>query len=71
MLAATRMLIVLGVVLLGISILAEPLGLGSSPGFGARQITGTVVAVLILVVAFVMRSRHAGKGGQGSLDSSP
>ena len=67
---AARMLIVLGVVLLGVSILADPIGLASSPGFGRWQITSTVVAVLMLVAAFVMRSRHAGKGEQESLDSN-
>jgi hypothetical protein len=60
---ASRLLIVLGVVLLGISILADPVGLGRYPGFGRGQIAGAVVALLILAAGFVMRTRHGEDGG--------
>ncbi len=67
----SRVLIVLGVVLFGISILADYLGLGRWPGIGIRQIAGAVVGILLVVAAFVLRSRHTRSAEQGSLDSSP
>lgn len=66
-----RVLVVLGVVLFGISILADYVGLGRYPGFGIRQTAGAVLGVLLVVAAFVVRSRRARSDEQGSPDSSP
>jgi hypothetical protein len=41
------LLIVLGVVLLVISIAADTLGIGTGNGFGWKQLSGTVVGVVL------------------------
>jgi hypothetical protein len=54
------LLVVLGAVGLALSLLADPIGLGSSDGaIGWKQITGAIVGGIILVVgvAVVLRAR--------------
>ena len=51
--------LVIGVLIFLVCLAADPLGLGSSPGLGIKQIAGAVVGVVI--AAFGMRSlRSAG-----------
>jgi hypothetical protein len=50
-------LIVLGVVVLVVSLAADAIGLGGAPGFGYRQIIGTIVGVIVAVVGYVLYSR--------------
>jgi uncharacterized RDD family membrane protein YckC len=49
-------LLAVGVVLLIVSLAADSIGIGL-PGFGLKQITGSIVGVIIAVVGFVLYSR--------------
>ena len=55
--AAPLILLVVGLGLLGASLLADVIGLGDDPGFGFQQTMGTVAGVGIAAVAlfFVLR----------------
>jgi hypothetical protein len=58
-------LLVVGIVILLVSVLADILGLGSSPGvFGYRQALGAVCGIVITVVGAVLYWR-AGKQASG------
>ena len=48
----TIILAVAGVLIGLVSLLADVIGLGSSPGFGRRQLYGVVAGLLLLAVAF-------------------
>jgi hypothetical protein len=51
-------LLVVGIVILGLSLLADPIGLGEvGSSFGPRQIIGTVVGALAIVVGLILRLR--------------
>jgi hypothetical protein len=41
------LLIGAGIVLLLVSVFADPLGIGGYPGFGAKQIIGTILGIAI------------------------
>ena len=47
-----RILLVVGVLLLVVSILADVVGLGLSPGFGLRQIVGSIAGLALAGVGF-------------------
>jgi hypothetical protein len=53
-------LVALGAVVVAVSALAEPLGLGDGGGFGWKQTTGVVVGAALvavgLVLAYVLRA---------------
>ncbi len=53
---ATTLMIV-GILIVLISGLADPLGLGRSPGFGWRQTLGVVVGTLVLLAGVYLRRR--------------
>ena len=42
-------LIILGVVVLVVSLAADPLGIGYGPGIGWKQILGAVIGVLVAI----------------------
>ncbi len=48
-----------GVLLVLISALADPLGLGRSPGFGWRQTLGVIIGALVLAAGLYLRRRKA------------
>lgn len=50
-------LIAVGVVVLVVSLAADAIGLGGAPGFGYRQIIGTIVGIIVAVVGYVLYSR--------------
>jgi hypothetical protein len=51
-------LLVVGIIVLALSLLAEPLGIGGpSSGFGPYQIAGTVVGVVVALVGLVLALR--------------
>jgi hypothetical protein len=50
-------LIIVGVVVLIVSLAADAIGLGGVPGFGYRQIIGTIVGIIVAVVGYVLYSR--------------
>jgi hypothetical protein len=47
-------LLVVGVIVLLLSLVADPIGIGGSPGFGYYQIGGTVVGAIVTVVGLVL-----------------
>ncbi len=50
-------LLVVGVLLLIVSLAADSLGIGGSPGIGYKQILGAVAGVIVAVVGYVLMSR--------------
>ena len=46
---AARLVLGLGILLALVSVFADPLGLGSDPGFGWKQTTGLIVGLIIIV----------------------
>jgi hypothetical protein len=49
-------LLVVGVVLLIVSLAADSIGIGL-PGFGLKQIAGSIAGVIVAIVGFVLYSR--------------
>lgn len=47
--ASGAFLLVLGVVLLVLSLLADVIGVGANPGFGYRQVIGVVLGVIAVI----------------------
>jgi hypothetical protein len=50
-------LIVIGAVVLVVSLAADAIGIGGAPGFGYKQIIGTVAGVVIAVIGYYYYSR--------------
>lgn len=50
-------LLAVGAVLLIGSLAADAIGIGGAPGFGYKQIIGTIVGVLMAVGGFVLYSK--------------
>ncbi len=51
-------LLIVGIVLMVVSLAADPLGIGAAPGMGWRQLAGTAVGV-VLAVAGIATLRPA------------
>ena len=51
---AGLVLLVVGIVILVLSLIADPIGIGGSPGFGQDQIVGAIVGVVVAVVGLVL-----------------
>jgi hypothetical protein len=47
-------LLVVGIIVLLLSLVADPIGIGGSPGFGYYQIGGTIVGAIVTVVGLVL-----------------
>jgi len=47
-------LLVVGIVVLLLSVLADPIGIGASPGLGRDQIVGAIVGAVVAVVGLVL-----------------
>lgn len=56
--------LVLGILLVLVSLLADVLGIGSG-GMGWRQITGAVVGVVVAIIGGVLRSRRTASTHSG------
>ena len=54
---AGTVLIVVGIIVLLLSLGADPVGIGGSPGFGYYQIAGTIVGAIVTVVGLVLTLR--------------
>ena len=50
-------LLVIGVIVLLLSLLANVISTGAAPGFGYKQIIGTVVGVVLAIAGYVLFSR--------------
>ncbi|MDH4137125.1 MAG: hypothetical protein OEW09_10485 [Anaerolineae bacterium] len=47
-------LLVVGIVVLLLSLIADPIGIGGWPGFGRDQIVGAIVGAIVTVVGLVL-----------------
>jgi hypothetical protein len=47
-------LLVIGIVVLALSLGADPIGIGSNPGFGYYQIVSAIVGAIVAVVGLVL-----------------
>jgi hypothetical protein len=47
-------LLVVGIVILILSLLADPIGIGGWPGFGRYQMVGIIVGAIVTVVGLVL-----------------
>ena len=54
---AATVLLVVGIVILVLSLAADPLGIGGNPVFGRNQIIGSIVGAIVTVVGLIMRLR--------------
>ena len=52
-------LIVVGALLVLVSALAEPIGLGRGNGFGSRQLAGIIIGASLLLVGLLKRAKTA------------
>jgi hypothetical protein len=50
-------LLVVGVVLLILSVVADMIGIGGAPGFGYKQIAGVIVGILLAGAGWYLNSR--------------
>ena len=48
------LLIVVGIIILLVSLLADVLGIGGFPGIGYKQIIGAIVGAVISILGFVL-----------------
>jgi hypothetical protein len=48
------LLIGVGIVLLLVSVFADPLGIGGYPGFGTKQIIGTILGIAMGLTGFIL-----------------
>ncbi len=48
------LLIGVGIVLLLVSVFADPLGIGGYPGFGTKQVIGTILGIVIGVIGLFL-----------------
>jgi uncharacterized membrane protein len=47
-------LIVVGIIILLVSLLADVIGIGGYPGMGYKQIIGAIVGAVIAIVGFIL-----------------
>ena len=50
-------MVVVGVIVLLLSVLANSIGIGNAVGFGYKQITGTVLGAVLAIVGYILFSR--------------
>jgi len=55
--AFAKTLMIVGIVIVLLSALADPLGLGRSPGFGWWQTLGVIVGGLVILAGVYLRRR--------------
>lgn len=53
----TQAILVIGIVILVLSVLADALGLGRVEGFGWKQALGAVVGIALIGVGYYLRGR--------------
>ena len=50
-------LLVVGIVILVLALAADPIGIGGNPEFGRKQIIGTIVGAIVIVVGLILTLR--------------
>ena len=63
-------LLVVGIVILVLSLTADLIGIGRTPGFRHQQITGTVIGAIVMVVGLILTLRKP-KQPDESVESTP
>ncbi len=48
------LLIGVGIVVVLISVFADPLGIGGYPGFGTKQVIGTIIGVVLGIIGVIL-----------------
>ena len=48
------LLIGVGIVVFLISVFADPLGIGGYPGFGTKQVIGTIIGVVLAIIGVIL-----------------
>jgi hypothetical protein len=51
-------LLVVGIIILLVSLLADPIGIGDGTSFGGQQILGTVIGAIVTIVGGVLMRRQ-------------
>ena len=51
-------LLVVGIIVFALSLLADPIGIGGSSGFGSQQILGTIGGAIVVVVGLILTLRE-------------
>ncbi len=44
-----------GLIMMGLSLLADVIGIGSYPGFNSAQLAGILIGLAIFIVGFILR----------------
>jgi len=61
---AGMVLLIIGLILLLLSVLADFIALGRSPGFGPRQITGIIVGAIVLLIGILLIPKKVQQSGE-------
>ncbi len=51
--------LVVGIIILVLSLVADSVGLGKNPGFGYKQVAGTIAGAIVFVVGLVMIQKNS------------
>jgi hypothetical protein len=51
-------LIVVGVIILLVSLFADQIGIGGYPGFGFKQMIGTIIGLVIIIIGLILQRRY-------------
>jgi hypothetical protein len=51
-------LLIVGIVVVIVSVTADVIGLGPEPGFGYKQVVGTVGGVIAAIIGIILRLRR-------------
>ena len=52
-------LLVAGIVVVLVSVTADCIGMGGFPGFGYKQITGTILGIVMIIVGLTLLPKRA------------
>jgi len=52
-----RAVLIVGILLLAVSLLADAIGIGNDAGFGSQQITGTIVGAILTIAGLVLKEK--------------
>ena len=61
----STLLLLVGIVLLVVSVLADVIGIGRSPEFGYTQIGGVVLGAIVAILGWVLLRKKAPPASQG------
>ena len=59
-------LLLVGIIILAVSLLADPIGIGNDKGIGGQQMLGIIGGAVVVVVGLVLTLRERSSGAQVS-----